>query len=235
VAVIGRVKKFLRSVRNGEFFPDVENDTGGSYNVTSKLFQGAGDDSAPLPDDLSVSVDTQKSGNLGAVGFIDPVNQGVSSPGEVRRYARSSDGVVVSQLYQQNDGKITLENDQGHIFISSDGQITSENEGVSFTLFPTGNGLIDNGVFTLAFDAAGNADLLNTAGFIKILANGQVNINGTIFNTNGSIVMASGSGIGMAGGGAIDMSSGGDVIFGSTTYRTHKHNDPIAGQTSTPV
>ncbi len=233
-AVIGRVKQFVRSERNSENYPDIVNDTGGAYNITSKSFQMAGDDCVPLPEDLVVSVPTEKKGNLAGVGFIDPKNPGVSSPGETRRYARSSDGSIVSQVYQQNDGTLLLENDEGLIRIDPDGTITSENGGVSFVLFASGNGLIDNGVYTYSFDAAGNASSSNGSGFINLLSSGQVNINGTVFNTNGSIVMAAGQGIGMAGGGNIDMISGGDVLFGSTIYRTHRHT--VSGTTTgTPV
>jgi len=135
---LGRVKQFVRSVLNGEFYPDVQTDTGGKYNITSKLFQPAGDDCAPLPEDLAVTVETQKTGSLAAVGFIDPNNEGIALPGESRRYARDSGGVIQSQIFQRNDGTIIIENLLVSQTISPDGSVVIQNAGGFISLLSSG-------------------------------------------------------------------------------------------------
>jgi len=175
---IGRVKQFLRLEKGGEFYPALQVDTGGKYNVTAKHFQAPGDDCAPLPEDLPAAFETQKSGNLAAVGVIDPKNQGIAKPGEVRRYSRDEEGAVTSQIYQQNDGTILIDNGNGFVQISPDGEI-----------------LLENPLINYLFEANGTATLQNGAGIFKMSPDGSVNINGTIFDASGNITMAGGADI----------------------------------------
>lgn len=149
---IGKVLSFLRNLRNGDNFTDTKNDVGGGDIVRAKHFADPGDDSAPLPGDFCINVPTKKTGNQAAAGYVDPKNAGISQPGEARKYARDSAGSEVSQIYQQNDGAITIENAAASLVISPSGQIDLLNGAGFIQLLPSGTVNI-NGT---TIDAAGN-------------------------------------------------------------------------------
>lgn len=234
MGLIGRVKQYIRSIRNGENFPDIINNTGGPYDLTSKHYQPPGEDSVPLPNDLVVSVVIEKSGNARAVGFVDPVNPGVAIGGEVRRYARSPDGVIVSQIYQMGDGTIIIENDGVTTTIKPDGDHLIDNGIATYHISPDGTVETDNGGVNSLMTPSGQGKLSNKFGFIDLLENGVVSINGTLFSPTGAITMASAQGILMSGGGSLDLSSGGNIIFTTTTYQAHRHTE-TGTITSTPI
>lgn len=103
---------------------DVKLDAGDDDATTAPHFSTPGDDSLPLPGDFAALEESGGYGAEQAVGYADVKNAGVAAPGEVRRYARSSSGAIVAQVFLRGDGTITVSNASGSVEIAPGGAVT---------------------------------------------------------------------------------------------------------------
>jgi hypothetical protein len=104
--MIGLVDQFERDVEDGGHVVNVQVDFGGGNKATTELFQSAGVDAPPLPDDAAICVDGD--GSDACVGFADTKNEGKALGGELRFYARDENGVPVSEVWLKRDGSAEL-------------------------------------------------------------------------------------------------------------------------------
>ena len=104
---MGLITRLLAFVHAGQQ-SDSTVDPGAGATFSAPHFADPGDDSAPLPDDYAVTVDTQASGGQAAVGYVDTSNARKSQPGDKRIYARSASGGQVSEVWLKNDGSIAI-------------------------------------------------------------------------------------------------------------------------------
>lgn len=116
---------------------------GGGANITAQHFADSGDDSYPLPGDYAAMIDTPRTGSAASIGYVDLANEPKAKPGEKRIYARDSNtGQTVLEMWLQNDGKLTVLNNNTELTILPSGSIRGGN----------GNGffeLQDDGVFNV--------------------------------------------------------------------------------------
>lgn len=119
---MGRIGKFLEFIR-GDVFDSLKSDIGGDDIHTSQIFASVGEDSQPLATDYSVSVSTPGSGKRAIIGWIDSKNKNKSNPGAKRQYSRDSEGNVVAEFILDNDGSVTVNNDNGSIVLESGGNV----------------------------------------------------------------------------------------------------------------
>lgn len=119
---IARVLNFITTTRNGARIRESEVNPGGGANVTAPHFSSIGDDSHPLPGDYEALVPDSGSGRENGVGYLDPKNQHKAGPGEVRRYARASNGEQVVEVWLKNDGSAIIENENGRFTLHPDGE-----------------------------------------------------------------------------------------------------------------
>ena len=119
--MISKIKGFFRTERNSAKVNDITVNPGGAANITAEHFQGVGEDSQPLESDFALLVRTVRKGSAAAVGFLDPINAGITGPGEKRIYARDENGDIVVELYLKNDGSAVLSNDSGSMILQANG------------------------------------------------------------------------------------------------------------------
>ena len=122
-ANIYTVKSFAHTERNNDKVSEVTVDPGGGDNISPDNYAPAGDDSRPLPEDLAVVVPIEGTGVGAVVGYLDPKNDQKSGAGEVRRYARDSNGVSVAEIWLKNDGSVVISNDNGSVELKTNGEI----------------------------------------------------------------------------------------------------------------
>lgn len=118
---IGRVLDFVRRVKNGINFAEVQSSPGREGIITPQHFSAPGDDSAPLPTDYDFIVDIEGSGRAGVLGYIDAFLAGITSPGEKRIYARDSAGVLKGSIYLKRNGDIVHATGLAALLMQSDG------------------------------------------------------------------------------------------------------------------
>jgi hypothetical protein len=87
---------------------DVQCDPGGGANVTAPVFGPAGTDAVPLPGDFVALEDSVGAGAEHATGFADVGLAGRAQPGEVRLYARRTDGSLAIELWLKADGTLVI-------------------------------------------------------------------------------------------------------------------------------
>lgn len=87
---------------------DVQCDPAGGANVTAPVFGPAGVDAVPLPGDYVALEDSTGAGAEQATGFADVRLSGRAQPGEVRIYARKSDGSLAIELWLKTDGTLVI-------------------------------------------------------------------------------------------------------------------------------
>jgi hypothetical protein len=112
-----------RTTEEGSHVVNVKVDPGSGNTVTAEYVAPPGDDSLPLPGDFVALVPIEGEGREQAVGYTDPKNLGKSANGEIRRYARKSDGTPTAHIWMKNDGSILIE------CLSSDVPITIHSTG----------------------------------------------------------------------------------------------------------
>ncbi len=121
MGLIAIIKDFFRGESNGAKVNKLTIDGGGGANKTTELFSAVGDDSQPLKTDYVYAGETQETGGFASLGFVDPLNEGITKPGEKRIYSRDSDGVIVASIYLKNDGSIVFANDNGMLELTAAG------------------------------------------------------------------------------------------------------------------
>lgn len=87
---------------------DVQADPGGGANVTAPVFGPPGTDAVPLPGDYVALEDSTGTGAEQATGFADVRLAGRAQPGEVRLYARRTDGSLAIELWLKTDGTLVI-------------------------------------------------------------------------------------------------------------------------------
>lgn len=120
---LNRLLAFTKTLRNGAKVSDVKVDSGGGPNVTAEHFSSPGDDSQPLTSDYVITVPTQKSGGMAAVGYLDPKSDQKANAGDKRIYSRNATGVAMVELWLKNDGSAVLTNALGSIQLLANGSI----------------------------------------------------------------------------------------------------------------
>ncbi len=152
MGLISRILSFTRLARNGAQVTDVKLDPGGGPNITSEHFSSVGDDSHPLDTDYALTTPVSQAGRHAVIGYADPKNTPKAEKGEKRIYARDTSGVVVVEVWLQNDGTATIINDGGSVTLDPNGAILGQNGSGSFELQQSGDFVV-NGV-TIASDGA---------------------------------------------------------------------------------
>jgi len=121
---MGRIGRLIESFFNDRSVRNVSVNLGADNNVDIAHSQPCNEDSLPLPNDFVVSVPVEGEDNIAAVGYVDPTNQGESSPvqpGEKRIYSRDSSGAIVAEAHFKADGTLYIKSKQGITVDSSNG------------------------------------------------------------------------------------------------------------------
>ena len=130
---LGSLVSFTRTTVDGDRVAEVVLDFGGGDRATAPVFSPAGVDSQPLADDYVAVAETDGSGEVAAVGYVDPANEGTAAPGEFRIYARNADGDVVAEVHLQDDGAVVCVNASGSFELKANGQFDANG---NFTVDP---------------------------------------------------------------------------------------------------
>jgi len=227
---IGKLISFVKSSINSVSVNEAKSDLGGGEVVSSETFYPAGIDSAPLANDYALHVPIPQSGRYGASGFIDSANAPVAEAGEIRTYARGSDGASVNEVHLKSDGSIILKNESSNIEISSSGDITvtasgsASIEGSDITITDgTGTVAISGGTIDLngvTIDPSGM--MMGTIAQFTALTASSVTTGGLAFSGGGGVT------------GNLEI-TGGDVSANGVSLSTHIHTDAEGRPTSTPT
>lgn len=126
MGLVGTVIEVLRTMIEGIPITDVKLDEGGDDNTTAELYQPSGSDSNPLPDDLIIAMRVPGKDRFVVVGYLDPVNEPTTEPGEVRLYSRDADGNVVATVRLNIDGFVNLGIDEPENFIPRDDRLQTQ-------------------------------------------------------------------------------------------------------------
>ncbi len=149
---------------------DVKHDTGGGAFETGPLFTPPGFESVPMPQDYALVVTDQRTGGRVVAASLDPASQRELATGESLVYSRKEDGTTSASIKLETNGTIMASNDNITATLSEAGAATIVNENISAEVS-------ESGAFTVE----------NSAGHIKLLDNGTVEINGVRFDTSGNI------------------------------------------------
>lgn len=140
---------------------DTKVDRGSGDNVTAQHFSAPGDDSRALPGDYCALSEAGGTGRQTAVGYRDAKNASVTSPGEKRIYARSSDGATKVEVWLKNSGEALISNDLGNITLLPSGDVSINGVIIkadgSDIILPNGRSLMHHG-HTQGQDSAGNTE-----------------------------------------------------------------------------
>lgn len=184
-------------------------DKSGGDNIIADHFDGPGEDASPMPGDYAAMLPIQRSGAAVAVGYVDPLNEPQTGPGEKRIYSRDEDGVAIAQVFLKKDGTILLSNPIGSTTMLPDGNTEIKNENGTVTLAPDGTITLknNNGTVTLAED--GGSTLKNDNGSMKLGADGFI----ALANAIASFDLAVSGGItGSNAGGSFALNSSGSFL-----------------------
>lgn len=158
------VKEFTRSTVEGAHAPEAKCDRGDGDGVTAYHFAPPGDDSQPLAGDDAFLSEDEGSGNVQALGYVDPTTEPKAGPGEKRIYARSEPGTVACEVWLKADGTITVTNGTATFELAPDGIATLSNENGSIELAADGAASVSNGQGSIDLDAAGNVTVTTPLG-----------------------------------------------------------------------
>lgn len=173
---------------------EVTAQVGGEEIISAEFFPMPGEDSRPLPGDWVFLVRRPGAGRYVAIGMIDDVLL-TTSAGEKRIYSRLADGTIVAELKLFN-GDVRAE-----LQVYDDG---------------------GSSVAKLEFRQTGQVTLTNDgSGFFQMFANGDVEINGTVFAEGGDIEAP----------GTID--ADGEITGNGIELSTHVHGGVETGGGST--
>jgi len=240
---LGTILSSLRAVRNNVKVDDVKVDIGGGANITAEHFADLGEDSQPLTGDYVALNRDQGTGRETAIGYIDPVNEHKSLPGDKRIYARESEGrliaeqwlksdgtiitnshavsgqdiVLMSSITQNTDGSVLIENDEGSFIMAANGQITFQNDEGSIVLAAAGDITMTSPDAVLNIASNGDIKGNNILGSFELTPAGNFDVNGLIIDVDGNL-----SSTGTVSAETID--GGKHVIAKGKELVNHKHN-----------
>jgi hypothetical protein len=124
---LGTVVSFTRSVVQGAHAPEAKVTRGGDDSITAYHFASPGDDSYPLPGDVTYLGDDTGKGTAQILGYQDPKTPPGAVAGEKRIYARSGPGVVSAEIWLKADGTLLLKNAQSSLELRPDGSASVKN------------------------------------------------------------------------------------------------------------
>ena len=150
---IGKLLSFVRTLRNGSKVSDAKVDLGGGENILGEHFSDAGDDSFPLDTDYVLTNQIPRAGGHVVAGYLDPINEAKSLPGDKRIFARDpATGLAIVDVWLKGDGTALVSNATGSFTLNPDGSIKGINGNGVFELESAGNFVV-NGV---VIDTNGN-------------------------------------------------------------------------------
>ena len=109
---LGIIEAIKKTVKQGVQYLESQISLGGSQRKTVSIMLPPGEDSQPLPKDYAAIIETGKSGQSVALGFIDSKNPIMAAPGEKIFYARNGSGSVVCSIKLKSDGTIILNSEE---------------------------------------------------------------------------------------------------------------------------
>ena len=224
MGLVGRVSSFIRTLlesRNDDgtnrSVSETELDYGGlsgQAHATMTHYADPGDDSNPLTTDWVFGAPTRSSQVYVAAGYLDPINEAQSQPGEKRIYSRNAEtGEDIAEVFLKNTGEIEIGNEFGQL-----------------VLLPNGGFTFQTPESTIVYNADGEISLDNDAGGSFVMAtSGDINANGMTVDTSGNVTIP----------GTLDVTGlttvTADVIGAGVSLSTHIHNyidsDPSTPQT----
>ncbi len=105
---LGIIEAIKKTVKQGIQYLESQISLGGFQRKTASIALPPGEDSQPLPKDYAAIMETGKSGQSVALGFIDSKNPLTAGPGEKILYARNGSGSVACSIQLKSDGTIIL-------------------------------------------------------------------------------------------------------------------------------
>lgn len=163
--MVASVISFFRSLVGGVQRETVKGDPDGGFPITFEHTSSPGDDSPPLGSDSLTGIEIAGEGHFAAIGYTDPLNEGVALQGEKRIYSRDENGAVVSSVHLKRDGRVEVQNALGGFILTKDGGLE-----VVATTIKLGNGI----------------------GSMELNALGFWTINGVSFPPSGDVISATG-------------------------------------------
>lgn len=120
---IGLISSIEANTGDGDDVPDVILDPGAGDELKVPMFSAPGDDSRPLPGDYVGTISHPGDEGQTAVAYASPGVESIAVDGEVRRFARDSDGKVVCEYHFKNDGSFEFKNENTTLTVESGGTI----------------------------------------------------------------------------------------------------------------
>lgn len=195
MGLISKLLSFSRTTKHDAQASEATADPGGGALLTCEHFADPGDDSHPVPGDYPLLVEVPRTGGAVAVGYLDPKNAQKAAQGEKRIYARDANGDTVVEMWLKADGTAVVSNSLGSITLKPDGETEVLTGLAAFIVNPSGQvkGSNPSGAFELK--ANGEVGCNNGSGFFKLQTDGAFNANGTVIDSAGGVVVATGESV----------------------------------------
>lgn len=133
MGVIAEVLQFFRGTDDDAEISEAKGELGGGDVVTAVNYQPAGFDAFPLTTDYMLLVPGPEAGTFLVAGYLDPLNAGTASEGEVRLYARDGDGNITGSIMLKTDGTVHIGEDTGAELIARADRVDAELEKIKTT------------------------------------------------------------------------------------------------------
>lgn len=156
MGLIGTILSFTRRTKsNGVKFSELKIDVGGGDIKTSQNYESAGNDSFPLITDKAIAVEIPRTGGVGVVGYLDPLDNKLAVAGEKRIYSRDpGTGLVIADLFLKADGSIKGNNANGSFELQSGGDFV-----VNGVTIDTSGNISSSGKITVTGNITTSADV----------------------------------------------------------------------------
>jgi hypothetical protein len=132
------VKSWTRETDTDDNSIEVIADLGGGDTATLDHYTPAGIDAPPVVGDLLSGTESVGTGEYFATGYVDPKNEGIAESGDIRLYARDSDGNPIAEIHVMNSGDVELSGPVATVILRADGTIHCSNESGNFELAVSG-------------------------------------------------------------------------------------------------
>lgn len=129
---LSTVTQFIRRTLDALFISEVQvTPSADTLPVTAEHYAPPGIDAVPLAGDTACQVPGAGRSGAAVVGYMDTANEGAAAGGEVRIYARGSDGsedgiAVVCTVWVKADGSVLLSNGNGSVTLEADGKVVAD-------------------------------------------------------------------------------------------------------------